>query len=141
MTKKIIFSGLLFFIMSSMVCYAGSKYGDAVKVNNEFFAIMEKFISALDKADNGGSVAKAMNGFAEGIDKITPKMKKVMEAHPELKDHTTMPEELKALQKKGEAIQKKFSHSFMKAMQYAQDAEVKKAQERIGDAMRAMQLK
>ncbi len=141
MARKVIFSGLFFFIMTAMVCYSGGKYDDAVKVNDEFFGIMEKFVNTLEKADSADSVAKAMNGFADGIDLITPKMKKVLEKHPELKDQKTIPEELKALQKKGEALQKKFSQSFMKAMQYGQDAKVQKAQQRISNAMMAMQPK
>ena len=113
----------------------GGKYSDAIKLNMEYIGLMETYIADLDKADNAKGVAKAMNRYADGLEKIWPQMKKISEKYPELKDKDNPPEELQASQKEAESVGQKMVGTYRKIMPYMGDPEVKKAQERISAIM------
>ena len=89
----------------------------------------------LDKSGNAKDVAKAINHFADKMEAIMPRMKKLAEKYPELKDTSNVPEELRDSQKKAEAAGRKIAGSMMKIMPYMADPEVQKAQERMNAAM------
>jgi len=116
----------------------GGKYSDAVEVNEEFLDVMIDYVDGLEKADNAGKIADAMNEFADRMAVLGPKMKKISEKYPELKDQNSQPEAFKKLRKKSEEMEKKFSGSFMKTMKYMKDPEVRKAQQRLSAAMQTM---
>jgi len=127
---------LSLFTMSFLIIGCGGKYSDVNKMNEEYIALMENYIADLDKADNAKDAAKAMNRFADGMENLWPRMQKLSEKYPELKDNkSTPPEELKETQERAEAVGQKMVGSMMKTMPYVMDPEVQKAQQRIAMAM------
>ena len=119
----------------------GGKYSDAIEVNTQFADAMEDYVGALEKADSADSVANAVNAFAAKVEKIAPRMKKIAEKYPELKNQENLPEELKAGQKRATELGQQMARSFMKAMQHMRDEKVKTAHERLQKAMALMMNK
>ena len=117
----------------------GGKYDDVKKTNAEFVTATQAYIAGLDKASNGKEAAKVINSYADAMERLAPKMKKLAEKYPELKDPNNPPEELKEVMKKSEEVGTKMGSSMMKLMAYMDDPDVKKAQERMGAAMMKMQ--
>ena len=113
----------------------GKKYADAEELNEDAIKVMDAYVTELDKSENAKDVAAAINRFADEMEKLMPRMKKLVEKYPELKDTNNPPEELKHLQKKAEALGQKIAGSMMKIMPYMTDPEVQKAQERMNAAM------
>jgi len=97
--------------------------------------ITEAYVADLEKAGDAKDVAKAMNRYADALEAHWPKMKKLAEKYPELKDTENVPKELEASQKAAEAVGQKMAGTFMKIMPYMKDPEVRKAQERMGKIM------
>ena len=126
----------LIVLFALMNACGGGKYSDVLKLNQEFVGIIKTYVDDLDKAGNANDVAKAMNLYADGLEKIWPQMKKVSEKYPELKDKNNPPEEIRASQKEAEEWGKKMVGTFMKIMPYMEDPEVKKAQARLSAAMK-----
>ncbi|MDD2317986.1 MAG: hypothetical protein RBR01_09500 [Desulfobacterales bacterium] len=136
MKKMTLILFLSLFTMSFLIIGCGGKYSDVNKMNEEYIALMENYIADLDKADNAKDAAKAMNRFADGMENLWPRMQKLSEKYPELKDNkSTPPEELKETQERAEAVGQKMVGSMMKTMPYVMDPEVQKAQQRIAMAM------
>jgi len=134
--KKTVLVLLSFLMVAVIGC--GGKYSDAVEVNESFLDAMIDYTDGLEKADNAGKVADAMNEFADRMEVLGPKMKEISEKYPELKDPENQPEEFQKLRKKSDEMEQKFSGSFMKTMQYMRDPEVRKAQQRFSAAMQSM---
>jgi hypothetical protein len=129
------FASLSLLAISLVMIGCGSKYSDAIQINEEYIDLMDTYISGLDKADSAKDAAKVINKFADGLEKIWPEMQKLSEKYPELKDTANPPEELEDTQKRAEAAGQKMAGAMMKMMPYMQDPEVRKAQERLGAIM------
>jgi len=127
--------GLCLLAVMVLMSGCGGKYADVKKMNTEFVGITEGYVADLEKADSAKEVAKAMNRYADKLEKIWPKMKKQAEKYPELKGGKNVPEELKETQEKSNAMGMKMAGTFMKVAPYMGDLEVSKAQERIGKIM------
>jgi hypothetical protein len=76
-----------------------------------------------------------MNRYSDELEELWPRMKKLSEKYPELKDESNPPEELKASQAQAKEVGMKMGQTFMKAMPYMSDPEVRKAQERMARIM------
>ena len=111
------------------------KYEDAKKVNTEFIKQTEGYLDDLGKADNPKDVAKAMNNYADEMEKIWPEMQKIAEKYPELRDGENVPDELKDSQKEAEAMGQRMASAFRKIMPHMSDPEVQKAQQRLSSVM------
>ena len=136
MKKMTLILFLSLFTMSFLIIGCGGKYSDVNKMNEEYIALMENYIADLDKADNANDAAKAMNRFADGMENLWPRMQKLSEKYPELKDNkSNPPEELKETQERTEQVGRKMVGSMMKTMPYVMDPEVQKAQQRIAMSM------
>ena len=124
-------------LLAGVVLMSGcaGKYSDVKKLNAEFVDIMKSYVADLEKADSAKEMAKAMNSYADRLEKIWPKMQKQAEKYPELKGGGEMPEELKELQKESTEMGMSMAGTFMKIGPYMRDSEVMKAQERIGKIM------
>ena len=109
MKKMMMVLFLTLLTISFLIIGCGGKYSEAEKMNKEYVALMEDYIADIDKADNAKDVAKAMNGFADGMDDLWPKMLKLSEKYPELKDRANPPEELRETQKRLTKWVKKWS--------------------------------
>ena len=116
----------------------GEKYSDAIDVHEDFIDLASRYVADMDTADSAEKVAAAMNTYAEGIEAIAPRIRKINEKYPELKDPDSVPEKLKQTSKEQTALMQKVGSSFMKAMPYMRNPEVKNAQERISKAMQGM---
>ncbi|MDA3896360.1 MAG: hypothetical protein PF482_09455 [Desulfobacteraceae bacterium] len=134
--KKTLIVLLSFLMIAVIGC--GGKYSDAVAVNESFLDAMIDYTDSLEKSDTAGKVADAMNEFADRMEVLGPKMKKISEKYPELKDPENQPEEFKQLRQKSDEMEKHFAGSFMKTMKYMGDPEVRKAQQRFSAAMQTM---
>ncbi len=128
-----LFLGLLTTSFLMMGC--AGKYSDVKKMNEEYIVLVENYVADLDKADNAGDTAKAINRFADGMEKIWPEMRELAEKYPELKDQSNIPEELRVTQKKADEMGAKMAGAMMKMMPYMGDPEVLKAQQRLGTIM------
>ena len=135
MKKATIIIFVCLLTLSFIIIGCGSKYSDAEKMNEEYIALVESYIADLDKADNAKGAAKAINRFTDGLEDLWPKMQKLTEKYPELKDKSNPPEELKDTQKRAEEMGQKMVGSMMKLMPYMTDPEVQKAQKRMGEVM------
>lgn len=133
--------GLSVLMMAVMACSlmaCGDKYSEAVKVNEQFAEATEEYVLALEKADNAGAVAKAIDGYTAKMEKIVPEMKAIADQYPELKTSTEAPESLRVSREKAEAAGAKMAGAMMKLMQYMTDPKVQEAQQRMGKAMSSM---
>ena len=138
MKKEAVIPFLILLLLGLVVISCGGgKYADVIKLNQEYIGLLETYVADIDKAGNAQSVAKAMNKYADGLEKVWPRMKAVSEKYPELKDKENPPEELKASQQEAEAWSMKMGASFQKIMPYMNDPDVKKAQVRISAVMRS----
>ncbi|MBW1670886.1 MAG: hypothetical protein JRJ43_07330 [Deltaproteobacteria bacterium] len=135
MKKMMVVLFLSLLTISFLIIGCGGKYSDAKKMNEEFIALVEDYIADLDKADNAKGAAKAINRFADGMEDLWPRMQKLSEKYPELKDKSNPPEELKESQKRAEAMSQKMAGAMIKLMAYIKDPEVQKAQKRLGAVM------
>ncbi len=135
MRKTIFVPVLCFLAVAFLLNGCGGKYADAKKLNEEYIELMETYTEEIEKAGSAKDVAKAMNRLADGLEKNWPKMQKLAEKYPELKDKNNPPEEMKASQERAKEVGKKMAGSFMKMMPYMNDPEVKKAQKRLSGAM------
>ena len=132
---------LIFSLAVVWIAGCGGKYSDAVKVNEEFAELTEEYINALEKADNAKAVAKAMNQFSDGFEKLAPRMREISEKYPELKDESNNPKEFQESKRKAEEVGKQFGGTFMKVMPYMKDPEVRAAQKRMSEVMQLMRGK
>ncbi len=122
-------------VVALVVSACAGKYADVKKVNGRFVKVTEAYISDLDGADSAKDVAKAMNSYADEMEKIWPQMQKLNEKYPELRDQENPPKELVESKKQAEATGMKMAATFMKIMPYMNDPAVRKAQERQGEIM------
>lgn len=113
----------------------GGKYAEAKKVLQKSNQIMEKLINDLDKAEEGKQVAAALNGFTKAMQGLKSQFKSLEEEYPELKTMANPPVELQAEAKQLEALTKRISSAMMKVMKFADDPDVKKAQEAFQKAL------
>lgn len=136
--KRAFVVALIGIIVMMMGC-TGSKYSDMVEVNTKFVNAMEDYIAATGKATSAKDAAKAVNDYAEKVEKLAPQIKEMTGKYPELKTSSEVPEELKVLEKKAEGLGEQMAASYMTMMKYMMDPGVQKAQERLSKAMLSMQ--
>ena len=120
----------------------GGKYSDLIEVSNQFSDATEKYVNAMEKAVNASAAAGVINTYAAKIEKIAPRMREMADKYPELKDRDNVPEALKEIRKRDDALGGKMAGAMMKSMMtYRKDAEVRKAQQRLQKAMMLMMKK
>lgn len=124
-----------------LLAYAcGGGGGDDPKsVMTDFFKVMDGFFTSVEKAENADALVAAIEKFSEGMQDIAPRMKKVQEKYPELKEMKTLPDELKEFEAKLKEIKPKFMGVMGKFMKYANDPKVQAAQQKMMEAMKALE--
>ncbi len=130
----IILTGLLILLGCSK-----AKYDDFIEVNTKYIEAMDAYLSSLESAGDAGSVADAIETFAERMDVLAPEMKELRGKYVEWQDKSKMPKELKPLSEKAEQVAKRLPQTFMKSMQYMKDPRVAAAMEKLQSAMMKMQ--
>jgi hypothetical protein len=136
--KRAFVVALIGIIVMMMGC-TGSKYSDLVEVNTKFVSAMEDYIAATGKATSAKDMAKAINDYADKVEKLAPQIKEVRGKYPELNTGGEVPEELEELDKKSQELGKQVAASYMNMMKYMMDPGVQKAQQRLNKAMMSMQ--
>jgi len=125
-----------------LLAYACGGGGDDPKsVMKDFFNVMEDFYANVDKADNADDIVAAIDKFSEGMQEITPRLKKLEEKYPELKNmkEGNLPPEFKEFEEKMKEIGPKMMGLMGKFMKYANDPKVQAAQKKMMEAMQALQ--
>ena len=139
MMRKCLFGAIVLVVVFTLIgCGGGGKYSDALEINTKFADAMEDYIGELESADDAGAIAKAVNSFAAKVEKIAPRMKKLIEKYPELKNKDNYPKELKESQKRATELGQRMVGAMMKTMQHMRDKNVKAAHERLQKAMAMM---
>jgi len=115
----------------------GGGVAEARRLQREQIRSVEQYLAALDKADNAKAVAAAINAYADDMEVYAPRMKRLLEKHPEWKEANRRPKELQEDEERAKTAFSKMAGAMFKAMPYMGDPEVRKAQERL---MKAMQL-
>lgn len=129
-SKWMVYLFVAVFALGMTACGGGGgKYADLKPVVKEFNQNTEKFINAMEKADSAEKVAAAMKSYTKVMQDVKSKMEKMEEKYPELKTMSDPPPELGEEAKKMQELMMKMANAMMKAGKYADDPEVKKAQE------------
>ena len=137
MRRALFISFLCLLVSGLWLTGCSSKYADAKQMNAEFVNMTKTYLDDLEKSDTAKDVAKAMNRYADEMEKLWPKMKKLAEKYPELKDRNNVPQEMKESQKHVEEMGEKMAGAFRKIMPHMSDPDVRKAQQRISAVMAA----
>lgn len=116
-------------------CGGGGKYADLKPIAKDMVKATDKFVDAMEKADNASKVAAALTDYSKAMQKLKPAMEKLEEKYPELKNMSDPPPELGEIGTELTASMMKMGGVMMKVMQYADDPEVVKAQEEFGKIM------
>ena len=122
------------FAVGTMAC-GGDEYADAKKAISKSNKVLEGFFTEFDKADDAKSVAAALNGFVDNMKQVIPEIRELEKKYPELGGGQSVPEELGEEGKKMMELWGRFGSIMMKIQQFADDPEVKKAQERLQTVM------
>ena len=125
------------FIFNLAGC-GSSQYSDVEAVMNAQAKAMEKYVGAMEAADNAQDVVDALNGFTSDMKDLIPKMKNMKSKYPEITDVGEMPDELKDASEEMANLSGKLQEAMMKIMQYMQDPGVQKAMEEQGSMMMEM---
>jgi len=139
MRLKLFLSMALVALLTILGCGGGGDYSDAVKTNTKFVNAMEAYMNDIDKADSPSAVVDAIDAYAQEIEKLAPELKAIAASHPDWKDMSKVPEELKPIQEKAQKIAAQIPATFMKTMQYMRDTQVQEAHQRLQEAMAKMQ--
>ena len=135
MRKSVVVPVLCLVVLACLLSGCAGKYADVKKLNTKFVALTETYVADMDVANDAKAVARAMNRYADDLEKIWPRMTELSEKYPELQDKSDPPEALKESQQEAEAVGRKMGGTFMKVMPFMNDPDVKKAQERLGAVM------
>lgn len=127
---------LIGFIVVLVGC--GSKYSDLVKVDTEYLNATDEYVTGMGKASSAKEMAKVINRYADKMEKLAPRLKEIRKKYPELKNNKTVPEELKPIVKKAEALQQKMAAGYLNMKKYMMDPDVQAAQQRLQTAMMGM---
>jgi hypothetical protein len=134
--KRMLGLVLIGFIVVLVGC--GSKYSDLVKVDTEYLNATDEYVTGMGKASSAKEMAKVINRYADKMEKLAPRLKEIRKKYPELKNNKTVPEELKPIVKKAEALQQKMAAGYLNMKKYMMDPDVKAAQQRLQTAMMGM---
>jgi hypothetical protein len=142
MKKFAILVVTLFSIFAIVSCSGGGgKYGDAIKVMENYVDLFDGFIGNLENANNGPDVAKALDTFSAGMKDLVPKLKELDAKYPELKGKD-VPAELKPIMDRLQnEIIPKFGSVMGKIAQFQNDPAVVEANKRFQEAMMEMSKK
>ncbi len=135
MKKTIAMPVLSFIVVSLLIFGCGGRYSDVKEVNEEYISLIDDYIADIDKAENAGDAAEAINKFADGMEKLWPKMLSLGEKYPELKDESKLPDDIRKLNRKVEETSKKMGAAMVKLIPYMMNGDVIKAQKRLGALM------
>jgi hypothetical protein len=112
-----------------------TKYADAKTVLENLAASLETFVEEMDRAENSKTVARVLDGMAEGMKELLPEINAIREKYPELKSEDTHPEELKPLLQRIDKDFRAMMKSYGKVKEHIDDPAVKAADEKYKEVM------
>ncbi|MDY0298146.1 MAG: hypothetical protein RB296_12600 [Acidobacteriota bacterium] len=130
--KRILILSMLFVaLLAFQAC--GGKSNDPKAVMGDYLTATEGYINDMEKSASAADVAKATNAFADRMEALTPRMKAMMEAHPELKGMkgNELPAGFEQFKDRFESMGPRMMGIMGKLMQYGEDQAVKDANERL----------
>ncbi len=136
--EKILRVLLVFVAMIIFIGCGGGKYDDAIEINKDFIKITEEYTQELEKAESGKAVAKAMENYTAKFAKLAPKMQKIKEKYPDIKNDKDVPAEFREMEEKAQQAGIQLAGSFMKIMKYMTDPDVMEAQKKMAQSMQGM---
>ena len=109
-------------------------------VMNDYFDLMEDYMNDMEKADSADDIVDVLEAFSNKMKTLAPRMKAIMEKHPELKGMKggKLPEEYKDLNDRMQKIMPRMIGVFGKMMKYGNDPKVKEAQKKFQEAMSSL---
>ena len=87
-------------IISLFLILSACGGGDTPKsVMNDYFDLMDNYLNGMEKADSTDDIVDVLETFSKKMETLAPRMKSIMEKHPELKGMKggKLPEEYKDL--------------------------------------------
>ncbi len=105
----------------------GGKYADAKTAIRDMIDAFENLSDEIGDANDGKSIAAAIDGFVEKMTGLQERMKELEEKYPEFKDKGNVPEELKDLMKELGVATNKMRLVMQKAQKFATDSDVMNA--------------
>jgi uncharacterized UPF0160 family protein len=112
-----------------------TKYADAKKVLENLANLIETFVTDMDQADNAKNVAEVLDGFAEAMKELLPKIAEIREKYPELDNEDTHPQELKSLLQRIDEDFQSMMKSYGKVKEHLEDPAVKAAEAKYNEVM------
>lgn len=131
-------AGLAALAFGTIVIGCRGGVAEARRLQQQQGQAVERYMAALDKADNAREVAAAINSFAADMERITPRLKRLMDKHPEWKDPARRPAKLKLEDERARDAAAKMAGTLFRIMPYMGDPEVRKAQERLMRVLKQM---
>lgn len=133
---KRIFSVMAVFAIAGLLVFGcgSSPADDAADVIKQQADVMQAFVDALEKADSAQDVAKAIDTYTAGMQKLVPKIKQFSEKYPEYKEGK-VPKELEKEGQRLEELSARMPAAMMKTASYMMDPAVQKAMENMGNEM------
>lgn len=129
----LVFTGV--FSFGDSISHEETKYADAKKVLENLAGLIETFVKDMDQAEKSMSVAQVLDGFAEAMKELLPKISKIREKYPELDNQDTHPEELKPLLERIDKDFRAMMKSYGKVNEHIEDPAVKAADEKYKEVM------
>lgn len=133
MFKKLI---IVVFVAIFLASCGGGKYAEVKSVTKEMIAAYKAFNASVEEAEDEQAIIAAMNGLAESISVLKPKMKALQEKFPEIKSRKTMPDNIKEDYEQMREVQRVFMGLYDKKInEYLKDPAVKEANDNMTDIM------
>jgi len=106
-------------------------------VMNDYLDLMDNYMNDMEKADSADDIVDVLEAFSKKMETLAPRMKAIMEKHPELKGMKggKLPEEYKDINDRMQKIMPRMMGVFGKMMKYGNDPKVKEAQKKFQEAM------
>lgn len=106
-------------------------------VMNDYFDLMDNYLDDMEKANSADDIVSVIETFSNKMKALAPRMKAIMEKHPELKGMKggKLPEEYKELNDRMQKLMPRLIGVFGKMMKYGNDPKVKEAQKKFQKAM------
>ncbi len=124
-------------LAAMLACSGGGQYEDLIKTMESTAKVMETLIEEMDQAEDGETVASALNRFADELAVLQPKMVELLKKYPELQNPENLPPEIREIVSRVETFEReKLTGVFMKSTRYSKDPEVARAMQKIQETMK-----
>ncbi|MBN1197162.1 MAG: hypothetical protein JXA62_07125 [Candidatus Aminicenantes bacterium] len=139
MKRILIVASLFVVLLAFQAC--GGKSNDPKAVMGDYLTATENYVAEMEKSESANDVVKATDNFTARVKALAPRMKALMETHPELKGMkgNELPEGFEMFKDRFESLGPRFMGIMGKLMKYGDDAAIKEAQERLQKAMSAIE--